>query len=225
MTEEPKVDGLVEDGAFSPPENSVSPSAPTPIADVTALEAKVSELTKELRGLQGRQDKADNKYQESLDRYQALLDKNLSPAEAKATMAKEDEAKSKDQMLEEIYKAVKSGKLSGVVGSDTQQTSEATRLIQEFGLDANRPEVNAVLAQGLEGLALENALLRLNKPKNAASAPPPKSASPILPPDGAALVNQYVEELKSAGTNMSAASDVRAKYEKLGLNTGAVKFS
>lgn len=225
MTEEPKVDGLVEDGAVSPPVSAVSDSAPTPIADVTALEAKVSELTKELRGLQGRQDKADNKYQESLDRYQSLLDKNLSPAEAKATMAKEDKEKSKDQMLEEIYTAMKSGKLPGVVGSDTQQTSEATRLIQEFGLDANRPEINAVLAQGLEGLALENALLRLARPKNAASAPVPKSASPILPPDEAALVKQYVEELKAAGTSMAAASAVRAKFEKQGLNTGAVKFS
>jgi len=225
MTEEPKVDGLVEDGADSPPAKSVSDLPSTPIADVTALEARVSELTQELRGLQGRQDKADNKYQESIDRYQSLLDQNLSPAEAKATMVKEDEEQSKDKMLQEIYDAVKSGKLGGVVGSAPEQTSEATRLIQELELDANSPEVNAVLGKNLEGLALENALLRLNKPKKVASAPPPKSAAPILPPDEAALVEKYVDELRAAGTSKIAAAQVRAKYEKLGVNTGGVNFS
>ena len=227
MTEEPKVDGLAEDGAVSQPASAVSDSAQTPIAEVTALKAKLFELEKQFSGLQGRQDKADNnlgKAQEAIDRYQSLLDKNLSPAEAKATMVKEDEAKSKDRMLEELYDAVVRGKLSGVTGTNTQQTSEATRIIQELGLDGNSAEVNAVLAEGLEGLALENKLLRLSLPKNAASAPPPKTPNPVVPASEAALVNQYVTELQAAGTSRAAASEIRARYEKLGVNTGAVVF-
>ena len=84
MTEEPKVDGLVEEGAVSPPASAVSDSAPAPIADVVTRE-EFSKYQKELQGLQGRQDKADTKldgYGETIARYQAKLDSGMKPDEA-----------------------------------------------------------------------------------------------------------------------------------------------
>ena len=231
MTEEPKVDGLVEDGAVSQPASAVSDSAQTPIAEVTALKAKLSELEKQFSGLQGRQDKADNnlgKAQEAIDRYQSLLDQNLSPKEAKATMAKEDEAKSKDKMLEELYNAVIGGKLSGVTGTNTQQTSEATRLIQELGLDGNSPEVNAVLAEGLEGLALENKLLKLSLPKKAASAPPAKMPEPVVRQTDSALANEYIREVQAlprGPKSREALLALKAKYGSQGVDVHNIGFS
>jgi len=226
MTEEPKVDGLVEDGAVSPPASAVSDSAQKSIADVVTRE-EFSKALKELRGLQGRQDKAETNLstaQEAIARYNEKLDSGMSKVDAQKAMAQEDQVSEYAARLQRIEDALTNLAGGTDVGSGVNTQPEATRLIQEYGLDANSADVNKVLAKNLNGLELENALLKLSIPKSPASAPPPKSPSPVVPASEAALVEQYKKELRAAGTSMAAASSVRAKYEELGVNTGAVSF-
>ena len=222
MTDQPNVGKPDDSGASSPPANEVSGQEGEPIQDVVTRE-EFSRFQKELRGLQGRQDKADTKltgHDEAIARYQEKIDGGMKPAEAKKAMAVEDKADKNDALFQRLETFL-SGADGKATSSSVNAPSEATRLINELELDGNAPEVTAVLAKGLKGLELENAMLRLNRPKSSASAPPPKTPSGT--PSGSDDTGDLQNKLANLYTNYSQNLPEITKLEKTLRDRGAIQ--
>jgi len=154
-------------GAGAQPEQPVSPPAqPTIESDVTKLLAglgdKFDGLQKELRGLQGRQDKSENNFQAQLARLKQYTAQGMSETEALAEMQSDDAAEQRWTSLEKKLDGLAAQLASGGTQASGQQT--VAKVFEAIGLDTKDPRVaSALLTQYKTTEEVELAAYRLQR--------------------------------------------------------------
>lgn len=183
MTENPTVGGEGNVGASGTPNSQVSQTPQTPIqGDVTQLltqlesrlEEKFGNITKEVRGLQSRQDKSENTFQAQLAKFNQIKSKgNYTDEEALNVMAQNDAEANRWSALEK-----KLDDLAGRIASAGTQANGQQKVAEVFaqvGLDPKDPRVAQHLVKSYETPEqMELAAYRLQR--ELASTPSPNSA-------------------------------------------------
>jgi len=231
MTENQTVGDGAGSGASETPNSQVSQQAQAPIeGDVTKMLAefggKLDSLGKELRGLQGRQDRSETSYgdfQKQLARLNQYKSQGFDDAEALAEMEADDAAASRWKTLEQKIESL-AGRLAGVgTQADTQQMVAAA--LNEYGLDPKDPYVAGRLA-GQTFTTKEQAELfaaRIFRDKatnqtNQAQQAANVGMQTLGATDTASLFAAYQAEVAPHRGNVMMVSDIQAKYRKQGLN-------
>lgn len=172
MAEEPKVGEQAEEGAVESPKPEVSNEVAQPIEGqaeklLASLGDKLDGLSKEVRGLQGRQDRAENlqnDFQKKLAGYEKLRSSGMSPDEAMAEMdrssAVEERWSSLSERMDRLASLIEGGNLDA-------RAQQRAKVITEYGLDPKDPEV-ATIANGnpadFEGAIAKLAFKRQKEP-------------------------------------------------------------
>lgn len=209
-------------GAEGTPNSPVSPQSQPSIEGnvaelITALEGKFSEqftsLSKELRGLQSRQDKSDNSFQQQLARLEQLTSKGMSKEEALSTMQKEDSESTwranLEKQLQDLASLVQGG---GTPATAQQKTAET---FAKLGLDTQDPRVAPFLAKQYPNAeAMELAAYRLKD--ELSKSPSPSSAQSASLQGGANTpvnVNELTAEYDRLSKNPSAKGNMKRMAE------------
>jgi hypothetical protein len=196
MAANPNVGADAQSGAGSTPSEPVSPQTPAPIeSDVTKMLAefggKLDGLGKELRGLQGRQDRAETQYsdfQKQLARYNQLTEKGMKPEEAISEMQRVDADAQWRQTLEQKLDSLAAQFTGAGTPSNGQQA--VTKVFESIGLDVKDPRVASALLTKYESAdQVELAAYRLSRQIQQSPNPNP-AQSPSLPGGNAAGDNQ-----------------------------------
>lgn len=158
MTENQTVGGEGNVGASGTPNPQVSQTPQTPIqGDVTQLltqlesrlEEKFGNITKEVRGLQSRQDKSENTFQAQLARMEQLTSKGLTKEEALSTMQKEDNEYQWRSSLEKKLDDILAGRIASA-GTQANGQQKVAEVFAQIGLDPKDPRVAQHLVKNYE---------------------------------------------------------------------------
>jgi len=182
MTEtNPNVGSAPVIGAEGTPNPAVSPQGTQPIGDVTQLfssfeskfASQIDTLTKELRGLQSKQDKTGNDFTERLARLAQYEKRGLSRQEALAEMDADDESNKRYMTLEQRLAEIAARLENGGTQSNRQQ--QVAQVFASKGLDPKDPRIAPFLVKDYSSPeAMELAAYRLRE--ELASTPDPTKA-------------------------------------------------
>jgi hypothetical protein len=142
-------------GAEGTPSQPVSQNPSTPIeSDVTKLLAGFGErfdtLQKELRGLQGRQDRADNNFQSQLAKFNQIKTQgNLSDAQAMEVMERGDAEAQRWAALEKKLDGL-AERIGGAGTQSNGQQLDVTKVFESYKLDPRDPRVAPLLVKKYE---------------------------------------------------------------------------
>ena len=218
----PNVDLLDEFGENLAPQGTLSNSDGKSIEDVTDVKKLVSELEtvkKELRGLQGRQDKSDNAYQSFLVEYEKQKAKGLTNDEAseaaQSTINRRDKAQKQEMLLEQIAQKLGLDSTSPLVqGSTKGIAADYEKVIKAHGLDSNDIEVIALMRES--GNALDFSINASKLAVRKQNAPTPNSAqSPAKvfelhnPPSTTSLEAEIAGLLKTPSVNNKRIEEIK----------------
>lgn len=229
MTETPNVGTAPATGAPETPNSSVSPQGTPPIEGADQLlnllesrfSSKFENLTKELRGLQSRQDKAENSFQERLAKLDQLQGQGLSREQALAKMEAEDAdvswRKNLEQKLDQVVSQL------GGAGTLAGSQQKVADVFANVGLDPKDPRVAPFLVKEYQSPeAMELAAYRLHK--ELASTPNPTPAqnaslqgSAVQASNKEALMAEYQAEVSKYRGQPIKISEIQAEYRKRGL--------
>jgi len=234
----PKVDELDEFGEPLEPQGSLSSSDGKSIEDVTDVKKLVSELEtvkKELRGLQGRQDKSENAYQPLLVEYERQKAKGLTNNEAmeaaQTTMDRRAKAQKQELLLKQIAEKLGLDSTSPLVSGNTKGiATEYEKVIKAHGLDANDAEVIALMRESGSALDFSINASKLTARKQSAPNPdqsqsPAKVFEPQPTPDGNALIGEYKQKVMANRGNKAMIDALKAEYAQKGVPVNSVNFS
>lgn len=230
----PNVDELDDLGGDPSPKGDLSNSGGQSIEDVTDVKKLVSELKnkvdlqeKELRGLQGRQDKSDNAYQAFLVEYEKQKAKGLTNDEAseaaQSTLTRRENAKKQELLLEQIAQKLGLDSTSPLVqGSTKGIAADYEKVIKAHGLDSNDAEVIALMRESGDALDFSLKASQLVARKQNAPTPnmaqePARVSDPQPTPDGLALIGEYKRKVLANRGNRSAIEAVKAEYAQKGV--------
>lgn len=230
MTENPNVGAQAEAGAGGQPSQPVSPTPVQPIdGEATKLLAelggRLGTLEKELRGLQGRQDKGEKNltsFQEQLAKFNQLKAQYGTDEQALAAMNQQAAEENRWSTLEQKLNAI-AERVAGI-GSTPHEQQMMAEVLSEFKLDPKDPYVAAQMqgktfANRTEAEAWAGRVLagKINSPQ----PNPAQSSTPPGTPGAPDLRVQYTAELSTLTQNRAnsaqAVSDLKAKYRRLGL--------
>ena len=209
----------------------VSPDGSGPIAGqsgtpdpLAVLSKQVSDLTAELRGLQGRQDKTGKTLKEHeavLAEYKGLIARGMTPEAAEAEMGKVREQQSvADQLVQMKSTLDFLATRAGIAVTNP----DVAAMVTKYQLDPNSPEVARVLATGKTGADLraelaDLALQKASRPAPTAAAAPVMGANtaPAQTDDVNKLHAAYLAELQSAAGNPRLVAQIKTspKYQEL----------
>lgn len=181
------VDDLkVGDGAAPEPQEQVS----KPIDDsaknlLVELGGKISSLEKELRGLQGRQDKSESAIRSQLAEYDKLIKKGMSHDEAVETLEnKHNETSALTELQKQVADLAAHIKGNGNAQSASQEVVQA---FADLGLDPKDP---AVIIEMQKYKGVDDAVAGAYKFKKSMSqAPTPTQAQAPASPSAPTAVN------------------------------------
>jgi len=218
----PNVEELDEFGEPLAPQGSLSNSGGKSIEDVTDVKKLVSELEtvkKELRGLQGRQDKSEKTYQPLLVEYEKQKAKGLSNDEAmeaaQSTMDRRDKAQKQEALLEQIAQKLGLDSTSPLVqGSTKGIAADYEKVIKAHGLDSNDAEVIALMRESGNAIdfsinASKLAVRKQNAPMPNQAQSPSKVFEPQPTPNQAALENEIASLLKTPTANKKRIDEIK----------------
>lgn len=225
--------GTPAPGADGQPVQPVSGGEAKPIDGdtirlLTELGGKFTTLEKELRGLQGRQDKNEKTvggFQEQFARFNQIKTQgNLTDEQAMAEINRIDLFTTWQTNLEQKIDAL-AGRLGGIGTTPTEQQMVA-EVLTEFKLDPKDTFVASQLqgkqfANRTEAEAFAGRVLRdklsAPSPNPALGATLPGQPAPTGSTNQAELWAQYQAEVTPHRGNVLAVSDIQSKYRKLGL--------
>lgn len=198
--ETPNVDAVPATGAEGTPSPAVSPKGTPPIEGADQLlsalrgeiKSEIAGVLKEVRGLQSRQDKAENSFTEQLARLKNLTGQGLTEEQALARISAEDADVNWRKNLESKIDGLVA--IVGSAGTQSNNQQVVSDVFSEEGLDLKDPRVAPHLVKEYKSKdEMELAAARLRK--QLAQTPSPTAAQ------GASLqgkpeVKQGVEELK-----------------------------
>jgi len=195
------------------------------------IEKEIGLLRSELRGLQGRQDKEATEVQKFMGEVKKRMANGMSLDEAEQSITAEQQAAQKDDLLFKIARKV--GVLdeppSTPAGNGQPMASDAASTLQQYGLNANDPDVAEAIRGKTNPLELELAaakvaLKREKKPVADVSASTSVIGRPAPPAGVDALTADYQREMIAARGNRTAIVETRQKYKKLGVPVDSVVF-
>jgi hypothetical protein len=231
MAANPNVGSEAAAGATETPNQSVSQAESKPIGDVSQLLSdfggKLESITKELRGLQGRQDRSDGKFgdfQKQLARLAQYEKQGMSREEAIAEMTADDASEQRwtnlERKLDELATRIASG------GTQASGQQAVAKVFEAIGLDLKDPRVAASLLKNYKDSdAVELEAYRLQRQLSESPNPTPAQAASMQgggasgkAPDQKELWARYQAEVAQHRGNVLMVSDIQSKYRKEGLN-------
>lgn len=230
MTEQnPNVGAAPVTGAEGTPIPAVSPQGTPSIegADqlLNLLESKFSSkfdnLTKELRGLQSRQDKTESGFQERLAKLDQYQNQGLSREQALSRMEAEDAdtswRKSLESRLEQIAARLENG------GTQTNRQQQVAEVFSSKGLDPKDPRVAPFLVKEYQSPeAMELAAYRLREELASTPNPNPAQGASMqgksVKESPEALWSDYQSAIAPHRGNIYKISEIQAEFRKRGLN-------
>ena len=227
MAANPNVGAEAQPGAEVSPDPPVSQQAQPPIGDdVTKMLAGLGEkfdgLQKELRGLQGRQDRTENNFQAQLARFNQIKTQgNFSDEQAMAEMqqmdAEETRWKTLEQKLDDLAGRIASG------GTQASGQQAVTKVFESIGLDVKDPRVaSALLTQYKTAEEVELAAYRLQHQIQQSPNPNPAQQASLTgaTSPGAATLDaiyaQYQEAFKNPTQNAELLKSLETQMKQLG---------
>lgn len=229
MTEtNPNVGSAPVTGAEGTPNPAVSPQGTQPIGDVTQLfssfeskfASQIDTLTKELRGLQSKQDKTGNDFTERLARLEQYEKRGLSRQEALAEMDADDESNKRYMTLEQRLAEIAARLENGGTQSNRQQ--QVAQVFASKGLDPKDPRIAPFLVKDYSSPeAMELAAYRLREELASTPNPTPaQQASLTSAPAKSAnldeLYNQLAVAFKEPSKNRQLIKDLEVKIKEAG---------
>lgn len=228
MTEQPIVGNAPATGAEGTPNPAVSPQGTQPIegADqlLSALRGEFKNqfegLTKEIRGLQSRQDKSENRFAEQLARLDSYQGQGLSREQALAKMNAEDADVNWRQSLESKLDSLTAQLAS--VGTQANGQQKVAEVFATVGLDPKDPRVAPFLVKEYKTPeAMELAAFRLKDELSKSPNPTPAQSATLQgSPQSStqdALMAAYREEVAKYRGQPIKISEVQAEFRKRGL--------
>lgn len=208
MTDSQNVGSEGGNGASGTPNQNVSTTPSNPIAGdvatlLSSLESKFTSnfdiLTKELRGLQGRQDKSDNKvntFQEKLARLEQYEKQGMTRQEAIAEMEADDKSESRWSSLESRIEQLATLLQNGGTLQNKGQT--VTEVFASKGLDVQDPRVAQFLVKQYKSPEeMELAAYRLKDELAKSPNPNPAQNASMQGGQGAISVQAKIERLNA----------------------------
>ena len=228
MATNPNVGAETGSGAEAQPEQPVSPQAQPPIeSEATKLLAgfgeKFDALQKELRGLQGRQDRAENNFQSQLAKFNQIKSQgNLSDDQAMEVMQKGDAEAQRWTNLEKKLDDL-AGRFAGV-GTQANEQQTVTKVFETVGLDPKDPRVAAALVKKYDSPdAVELAAYRLQRELAASPSPIPSQGTSLTGGGSAnsaaaldAVYRQYEVAFKEPTKNAALLANLEKQMKDLG---------
>jgi uncharacterized protein (UPF0147 family) len=237
MAQNTNVGDQTPTGAGENTNSPVSPGNGQPIAgtpqgsqDVLELKKTVDLLSKELKGLQSRQDKGQNEVQSFMTEVKQQMASGKSLEEAEAAVNASREAQAKDDLI--LKMARKLGVLDDVsqdpAGNGGTVTESAAQVISELKLDANSVDVISILGKGYNAekqeLELRRLAMRPNQPQPSA-AEGASLQTPAAPAAGVKDLQSAYEKKRDeiaqtlrGDAKVKALSDLKVDYRGRGLN-------
>lgn len=215
-------------GAAPEPQEQVS----KPIDDsaknlLVELGGKISSLEKELRGLQGRQDKSESAIRSQLAEYDKLIKKGMSHDEAVETLEnKQNETSALTELQKQVADLAKHVKGNGNAQSASQEVVQA---FADLGLDTKDP---AVIIEMQKYKDVDGAVAGAYKFKKSMSEKPtPTSAQASSltavpkPVTRETLKAEYLKDIQAVRGSKAAVKAVQSKYKEKGLDVENIAFS
>lgn len=240
----PKVDAygnLTEDESL--PENESLEGSESTIQDVDKLaklfESKIQEALKpvisEVRGLQGRQDKEKDRFDELMGEFNKAKLGGASDADAQKMARQALDAKDKESKLEStldlIAKALQGGSfLQGATGSSSEKPADYEKVVEDYGVDPNDAEVASLIAKSKDSTSLELALGRLVAKRQATSQvdsaqrSAPLANKPLKPSDAATMAFEYKKEMMAKRGNKFAMKAIKESFREKGLDVDGINL-
>jgi hypothetical protein len=233
------VGGGGQAGTPAEPQQSASPETPKPIGGdvtqlLTQLEGKFSEqfgnLTKELRGLQSRQDKSESTFQQQLAKFNQIKTQgNLTDDQALAEMQRGDAEAQRwekiDKRFDELAARIGGG------GAPTNDSNAAAKVFESIGLDLKDVRVASALIRKYDTPeAVELAAYRLQREIAQAPNPSPAQfASSGSTSSGKKnveeLTQDYTKEIQEArGKGARFGEAIKQKYRDQGVPVDSITF-
>ena len=221
------VGGGGQAGAPAEPQQSASPEPQQPIGGdvtqlLTQLEGKFSEqfgnLTKELRGLQSRQDKSESTFQQQLAKFNQIKSQGgLTDDQALAEMQRGDAESQRWANLEAKLENL-AARISGG-GAPTNDSNAAAKVFESIGLDLKDVRVASALVRKYDTPeAVELAAYRLQREIAQSPQPiPAQSASmtsaPSLPKSLDDLAIEYDQLARNPSANIERMREIRKVFD------------
>lgn len=239
MTDNPNVDPAQGTGADGD-QPEVSPNAGKSIDGKAQLPQEFLELgkrldlvTRELKGLQSRQDKERNEVQRFMDDLKANVARGMSLEEAERAVTESRKASEKDDLLFKI--AAKVGVLdppsAQPAGNGASATAEVNKIIEELNLDVRDADVNRLIREyGDNPVAFamragSHAATLTSRPAPSPSVAPAMTGGPAHEKSVEALTSDYRKDMLAAPRgNRKALLEIKEKYRSLGVPVDNVIF-
>jgi len=185
------------------------------------IEKEIGLLRSELRGLQGRQDKEATEVQKFMGEVKKRMANGMSLDEAEQSITAEQQAAQKDDLLFKIARKV--GVLdeppSTPAGNGQPMASDAASTLQQYGLNANDPDVAEAIRGKSDPLeiklaALEVAYKRATKPSPDASASTAVQGRPAPKSDTGAMIARLQELQKFPTQNKQEIATLKKQLDE-----------
>lgn len=209
----------VEEGASSEPQENVSKSIEDGATKLlTEFGGKLEALEKELRGLQGRQDKSESAFKQQLARYNQLLKQGLEPDDAVAALERGQQQESVLQQLqkqvEDLAKRLDSGQPKGAM-------QEVVKAFEDLGLDTKDPRVLVAMQRNYKSLgeALEAAYKlkgELSSSPNPSPAQEPAATKGGQSPSREDLIAESERLMNNPSANYERIMKIQDELRRLG---------
>ncbi len=235
---DPKVGESDEFGGELEPQGNLSNESTQPIQDATNvknLESELNILKKELKGLQGRQDKEKSAFQEFLAEYKSQKKRGLGDEEAEeaasSVLKEREEAENQKLLLKQI--AQKLGldpASSNIAGNNMKRATGYEKVIEKLQLDINDPIVTKLMRENTDitDFALEASKYvrqQNNAPQLTEAQKPASTASRQIPSDVNQLAKEYVQKVLANRGNKAVIEALKREYTEKGVPVGSVNFS
>ena len=234
MTTTPNVDDPEQTGEEVPTsissEKGKSIEAPQGSQEFLELKKKIELQSRELKGLQSRQDKEKNEVQRFMDEVKEQVGKGLSIDEAEQVVTENRKASEKDDLL---YRIAQKLGLIDAPSRPVSVTKEAEKVLAKAGVNANDPAIAKLCLENSDPVDLAmkigeyKAMLASKSTATAADASSMSGKPPSGQPDVETLTNNYVKEMRglTGGANALQRERVKGKYSKLGVDIYNVDFT
>jgi hypothetical protein len=236
MTNQNEDDGKV-DGAQGSPNSNVSETKSKSFEGSQELrEFLQAELRsaletplKELRGLQGKQDKTDKALREFTKEYQKQIKAGLSEddaiAAAQDVQQRTERATKREQLIDELLAEKFGGKKPEGNGSNPA-IAQAKALAQKYGLDENDEALAQIVSNSkVEELEGKIAIHVLNQKQASPAGAPSLKAGAQNKETIEGLTKQYINDMQAARGDRLKLTEIKKKAIQNGVPVDTISFS
>lgn len=197
-----------------------------------ALTRKLDEVDARTKSLQGDKDRAVNKTKSEVDD----LKRKIAEIEKLKKSGLDEDAALDEFSFREVVRDLKDqlGKLNPAqpqpAGNSAGSAVDAAKVLSEFQLDGNDPEVVAQVLSKATEVEQVRAAAQLALKRAKPNDPSPASSTavvgkPAAQPDAAELTKNYIKEMNAARGKPIELRAIKDKYIKAGVNVHEVVFS